>query len=170
MHWHLLCYHFISNIPSKSADANASACVQNTIWAGVGRPERNRTSPLPSAFLLVLSGELHSENIWHAMGPKMLVVGITEAPRNLAFSCSWSKIGHRAPLGCGWACAMGLPWTKKALIGVVSLLGCWNWAHMKTQMSPTAHPLEGLICSIISLTLKLDTPDNSVGPSDTEYL
>lgn len=39
MHWHLLCHHFISNIPSKSADANVSVCVQNTIPSGPGMRE-----------------------------------------------------------------------------------------------------------------------------------
>lgn len=34
---------------------------------------------------------------------------------------------------------------------------------MKIQMSITVHHLEALICGIISLTLKLDAPDNSIG-------
>lgn len=56
MHWHLLCYHFISNIPSKSADANVSACVQNTIPSALGT-RRNELkastfSHIPSALSL----------------------------------------------------------------------------------------------------------------------
>lgn len=56
MHWHLLCYHFISNIPSKSADANVSACVQNTIPSalGTGRNELKASTfcHIPSALSL----------------------------------------------------------------------------------------------------------------------
>lgn len=121
MHWHLLCYHFISNIPSKSADANTSACVQNIIWAGVGRLRRDRTSPLPFFFLLVLSGELHTESIWHLMIPAVSVVGIAEGPRKSAFSCRWVSIGHDTLLGCDCACDMSLMWTKEALVGVFGL-------------------------------------------------
>lgn len=98
-----------------------------------------------SFFVWYWGWESHLNSIWHAVGPEMLVVGVAEAPRNLAFSWIWVKIGFRASPGRDWACGMGLRWTKKAL-GGMSMMACWNWAHMKIQMSVMAPHIESLTC------------------------
>ena len=109
------------------------------------------------------SGELHSESIWHAMGLTMSIVRVAEAPRKSSFSCSWIKIGHGPLLAVTETVIWIWCEPRKHWLVLLTLMVCWNWARMRIQMSITVRHLEALICGIISLTLKLDAPDSSIG-------
>lgn len=146
MHWHLLCYHFISNIPSKSADANAWACAQNTMWAGAGRGGRGCASPFPSLSLLI---RRVGDYLW-------LASDMQDAPRCWLLGCRSSQelgflleLDQNGPQGPSWLWLSmwhGSAMNHEELVGVVSMNACWNWAHRKIQMSVMAHHLVGLFC------------------------